>query len=298
MEAKEVIEQASSVLRNMEGDVFEQLTVHKPSSMFEALNMFKITSKISSLVGNLFEIDGAEVLAAHPQLGSLGKWIRQDPDFPDVLLNWGQQVKPGFEVKAWYPLSTEITGRFKDSQNEFEHDQTYVAMFAWLPERLLWGKPKILKIAIVSGRSIAAARDNHYHNPPDYLVIEPRDTSSRTRNLQQSNTSGYKWQSGDFAEAQQLVNSWGTDGGVYKPTPEYQELLSELQSKYRYRLDTNYAKMDRVVSAGIEDFKTSVLSMRIEGRTISDWIRIFRSGDERRTAQIFSETFGDEWDLE
>lgn len=45
-----------------------------------------------------------------------------------------------------------------------------------------------------SGRSVAEARDNHYHNPPDYLVIEPEDTTSRTRNLQQTNTNGYKFQ--------------------------------------------------------------------------------------------------------
>jgi len=90
MNANQVVEAASNLLRGMEGHRFEQLTIHKPDSMFEAINMVKITSKVSSLVGNLFEIDAAEMLAAHPVLGKLGPWIRQDPDFPDVLLNWSQ----------------------------------------------------------------------------------------------------------------------------------------------------------------------------------------------------------------
>src|SRR5690606_30999188 len=141
-----------------------------------------------------------------------------------------------------------------------EHDTTHVVLFAWLPERLLFGKPKVLKIAIVSGRSIAAARDSHYHNPPDYIVIEPRDTSSRTRNLQQRNTSGYKWQSGNFEEATKLVESWGGGMTSYDPCEKYQSQLDDLRSKYKYRLDTNYAKMDRVVAAGVESFKTEVLA--------------------------------------
>ena len=121
-----------------------------------------------------------------------GTWIRQDPDFPDVRYRTGAALEAGFEVKAWYPFATEITGRFKDSQNRFAHDQTYVLMFAWVPEHMLYGQPKILDLCIVSARSVAASRDEHYHNPPDYLVIEPLDTSKRTRNLQQTNTSGYK----------------------------------------------------------------------------------------------------------
>ena len=43
-------------------------------------------------------------------------------------------------------------------------------------------------------QGVAQARDKHYHKPPGYLVIEPEDTSLRTINLQQTNTSGYKFQ--------------------------------------------------------------------------------------------------------
>jgi len=124
------------------------------------------------------------------------------------------QAPPGFEIKLWFPLATEMTARFRDSQNHFKHDQTHVLLLAWMPERVIFGKPQIIDVIAASGLSIAKARDEHYHNPPDYLVIEPNDTSTRTRNLQQTNTAGYKWQGtpADFRKAQQLVASWGANG--------------------------------------------------------------------------------------
>jgi hypothetical protein len=291
MEPNEVITVASEFLSGLEGHLFKQVSLHKPTTMFEALNMLKIVSKISALVGNLFEIDAVEALKGHEHLGGLGEWIRQDPDFPDVLLNWEANVKPGFEVKAWYPMSTEITGRFKDSQHAFIEDATHVVLFAWLPEFFLWGSPKIIKIAVVSGRAIAAARDSHYHNPPDYLVVEPHDTSSRQRNLQQRNTEGLKWQSGDIDEARSLVNSWGDEGKIYKPHPDYQELLAELRSRFRYRTDTNYGKMDRVVSAGVEEFKNSVLSFSVAGKTVAEWTRLFRNASDAVIMRELATTF-------
>ncbi len=48
------------------------------------------------------------------------------------------------------------------------------------------------KADAIRKRSIAEARDQHYHKPPDYLVVEPEDTSRRTKNLRQTNTNGYK----------------------------------------------------------------------------------------------------------
>ena len=61
---------------------------------------------------------------------------------------------------------------------------------------------------------MAKARDDHYHNPPDYLVLEPEDTKARTRNLQQTNTNGYKFQgtAAQFQEAQKIVQAWEPQG--------------------------------------------------------------------------------------
>ena len=61
-----------------------------------------------------------EFLNDQPEYQELGEWQRQDPGFPDMIFV-GPTVtpSPGFEIKAWFPLATEITARFKDSQNHF-----------------------------------------------------------------------------------------------------------------------------------------------------------------------------------
>ncbi|MCK5346573.1 MAG: hypothetical protein KAR20_24355, partial [Candidatus Heimdallarchaeota archaeon] len=223
----------------------------------------------------------------------LGKWKRQDPGFPDAIFEGKVDPPPGFEIKAWFPLSTEITARFRDSQNSFSKNNIYVAMLAWLPDKLIYGKPYILDVCVVSGLSVAEDRDNHYHNPPDYLVLEPLDTQSRTKNLQQTNTSGHKWQGSikDFKEAQKIVEGWGNDGKNYKPTPEYQKRLRELTSRYSYRLDTNFAKMDRIVHEDIENFKSKVLSTVVFDKTIREWNRLFSNESKTEIGEIFEEKF-------
>lgn len=280
MHLQDILSRASTILETKSGHRFDQLEIAKPKTQFEALNLLKITSKLSPIIGNLFEIDAVEVLTAAGAFKHGGTWIRQDPGFPDVLCKTGAPVEAGFEVKAWYPFATEITGRFKDSQNRFADDQTHVLIFAWVLDHMLFGKPRLLDMCIVSARSIAIARDSHYHNPPDYLVIEPGDTSKRTRNLQQTNTSGYKFQGtqADMNRARKLMLKWGKGADKYQLTPEYQNLVRELRANFAYRLDTNYAKMDRVVHEGLETFKTKVMNTSVEGRSIAEWSRLFRAG--------------------
>ena len=279
----DVIRIASEHLATLSGHVFDVLTVAKPITPDAAVNLSKVISKLSPLLGNLIEFNTVEFLDGQDEFKGLGTWERQDPGFPDTVFR-GVTPTPGFEIKAWFPLATEITARFKDSQNHFADDNTYVCMLAWLPEHLIYGKPYILDVVVVSGRSVAKSRDDHYHNPPDYLVLEPEDTKARTRNLQQTNTNGYKWQSTDpkaLREAEAIVQSWGPGGKQYQPTPEYQARLRELINRFPYRLDTNYAKMDRIVHRQLEAFKARVHATKVHGMTVREWERLFRCGDER-----------------
>lgn len=256
------------------------LTVSKPISPDAALNLSKIVSKLSPLIGNLIEFNIVEFLNDQPEYQKLGEWQRQDPGFPDTIFVAPEiSPMPGFEIKAWFPLATEITARFKDSQNHFRDDQTNVCMLAWLPDQLIFGKPKIIDVCVVSARSIAEARDHHYHNPPEYIVREPGNTKERTRNLQQTNTNGFRWQgsSAQLREARKLVETWGKDGRAYKPTPQYQKLLDQLANRFPYRGDTNFAKTDRIVHPGIEEFKARVLGTNLHGLTIAQWSRLLRA---------------------
>ena len=282
MNTRQAIDAAAQHLHRLEGHVFDVLNVSKPVSVEAAVNLAKVISKLSPLLGNMIEFNTVEVLNAVESFHRFGKWVRQDPDFPDTILMGSISPTPGFEIKAWFPMATEITARFKDSQNHFTHNNTDVAMLAWLPEHMIYGKPKIIGICIASGKSVTSARDTHYHNPPDYLVLEPEDTRERTRNLQQTNTNGYKFQGNakQLREAEKLVKGWGKGGNIYKPTPEYQAKLRQLFGKFSYRLDTNYAKMDRIQHAGIEEFKDKIGRKQFHGMPVNEWTRILNSEDD------------------
>jgi hypothetical protein len=113
-------------------------------------------------------------------------------------------------------------------------------------------------------------------------VFEPGDTSERTANLQQTNTNGYKLQQDkcSLKNAMAFVENWGPEGKTYSPSPEYQQRLRTLYAEYVYRLDTNYAKMDRIGHIEIEEFKTHVLNKEFNGKTIKEWSSILSSKDE------------------
>ena len=291
---KEAIDCATEHLKELSGHVFDLLTVSKPVTPDAAVNLSKVVSKLSPLLGNLIEFNTVEFLNDKEEFHGTGEWRRQDPGFPDTVFD-GIDPTPGFEIKAWFPLATEITARFKDSQNHFADDNTYVCMLAWLPEHIIFGKPYILDVVVVSGSSVAKARDDHYHNPPDYLVLEPEDTTARTRNLQQTNTNGYKLQSVEraaLAQATDLIKGWGADGRDYKPSPEYQARLRELMGLLPYRLDTNYAKMDRIVHAELEAFKRRVMATKVHGLTIREWERLFRCNDNARIKRELEQRLG------
>lgn len=105
-----------------------------------------------------------------------------------------------------------------------------------------------------------------------------------TSNLQQTNTNGYKLQTDkcDVKSAIEFVEKWGESALEYSPTPEYQQRLRSLYGQFVYRLDTNYAKIDRIEHKEIEKFKTHVLNTDFHGMTIKQWSNIFSSKDEAK----------------
>lgn len=282
MDYTEILATAKHELTALDSHLIDILDIKRPPSLAYAKNLAKVISKLSPLLGNMIEFSTVDLLNEHDWEGN-GQWVRQDPGFPDALFQSETVLpNPGIEIKAWFPFATEITARFKDSVTIFKDNNIEMALIAWLPENVIWGKPQIIDVLVVSGKSVAEARDFHYHKPPDYLVFEPEDTSERTANLQQTNTNGYKLQQDkcDANKAKLVVEGWGDTGKVYSPSPEYQRLLRSLYGDFVYRLDTNYAKIDRIEHAGIEAFKTRVLEREFHGKTIKQWSNILASDND------------------
>lgn len=281
MNYQDILKKAEAHLGKLEGRVLDILDIKKPEDIEYAKHLAKTVSKISPIIGNMIEYVVVQTLNEE-SWGNLGIWKRQDPDFPDAIFDGVIEPRPGIEIKTWFPLATEITARFKDSISQFEHDQTLIAVVAWLPEHLIYGKPKLVDIWVGSAKSLALARDAHYHTPPDYLVFEPEDTSARTRNLQQTNTNGYKFQGSKdlLDQAFREMHLWGEDAFNFNPKSEYQQKIKSLLGKYPYRLDTNFAKIDRINHVGLEEFKTRVLKINLKGKKIIEWSKILNRGDE------------------
>jgi hypothetical protein len=196
--------------------------------------------------------------------------------------------QPGMEIKAWLPLATEITARFRDSQTLLQEYNTKVVVICWLPEFVIAGQPKIVDVFVCHAMDFAKARDTHYHNPPDYIVMEPEDTRLRTRNLQQKNCNGLSFQ-GDalkLQEAQVLVNSWAPDAKAYRTDPNYQARLRELTTRFPYRLDTNFAKIDRIELPSLENFKRSVLKTMYIDQTVQYWVNVIKISEPSALAML------------
>lgn len=278
----DILRLAGDKLKSLKKRNVDVVDILKPEDIEYAVQLSKVVSKLSPLIGNMIEYSIVSMLN-EIQWGVLGKWERQDPGFPDAIFRSEYlEIDPGIEIKAWFPLATEITARFKESVKLFNNNHIDVAIVAWLPDHIIWGKPQIIDTLVVSAKSVAEARDKHYHKPPEYIVFEPEDTAHRTSNLQQTNTNGYKLQEDkcNAVEARQLVQSWGESALNYSPEVEYQKKLQELQSRFNYRLDTNYAKVDRIEHPEIEAFKKNVLSKQLFGCSIKKWFSILSSRDD------------------
>ena len=72
--------------------------------------------------------------------------------------------------------------------------------------------------------------------------------------------------------------------------PEYQAVLRELMGRFPYRLDTNFAKIDRIVLESLEDFKRRTLSTFFIDRTIQNWIKAIRTSEPQALTKLIDPT--------
>lgn len=295
------MDRAQAVLQSLVGESVETLTVNSLSSE-DAPFLAQIVSKLSPMIGNLLERRIIQVLAEEAENGY--SWIRQDPGFPDAALvdPAGDKTDSGFEVKAWYAFSTELTGRFRESRNLLAGKDVRLVVVAWAMSHLVYGTPQILGVISIPADEVAKSRDDHYFVPPKYLTVEPNDTTERTRNLQQSNVSGYRFQETND-DALERAETWARERGLAAIEPHTlaaQELVSKLMSDFNYRLDTNFAKIDRIDNAEIETFKSAIMDAAFREKKISDWTKLLRdlnadsdSPAYEQASQIIKDVYGE-----
>ncbi|MEO1378267.1 MAG: hypothetical protein AAFW70_29145 [Cyanobacteria bacterium J06635_10] len=58
---------------------------------------------------------------------------------------------------------------------------------------------------------------------------------------------------------------------------------------FPYRLDTNFAKIDRIIHPEIEDFKQKIVEMNIHDMSIRQWTKLLSSKNAENIKRIFKE---------
>lgn len=273
----QVFAAAAGTLQAMVGATLDAITVRSidPS---EARLLGDNVSKVSPLTSTLLEHRTVTDLAAATEGGRF-EIERQDPGFPDAgVYENGLPTGHGIEVKAHNVLASEITGRFRASQAALAGRQIYVALVAWVMDHIFFGSPHILDVQLVDAMSIARARDAHYNRPPGYVVSEPEDNTGRRMSAQLRNVEGHVLQTHtdeDLARVRVIMDALLAKADLGDPQQaETAELTTYLRRNLSYRLDTNFAKVDRVNHPQIEDFKARNLTREYRGRTISSWRQV------------------------
>lgn len=70
-------------MHSFEGRILDVLTITRPGSLEYAIQLVKIISKLSPLIGNMIEFSTVDLLNEYDWKNE-GRWVRQDPGFPDA----------------------------------------------------------------------------------------------------------------------------------------------------------------------------------------------------------------------
>lgn len=81
---KDVLKDASRTICHISGRILDIVDIKKPSTIEYAVQLSKVISKLSPLIGNMIEFSTVDLLNSKNS-NRYGKWMRQDPGFPDAL---------------------------------------------------------------------------------------------------------------------------------------------------------------------------------------------------------------------
>lgn len=268
------LDRVAGVVAGLRAHPVDLLSVKSLGPDVDALLIARNISKLSPFVSTQIENIAIKVLSDVPSADGLD-WVRQDPGFPDAGLRYlGVPTGHGIEAKAWYVCGTEITARFRASQVLLKDRRVYLLLVAWIMSKVLFGQPTVLDFLLVDAGDVARVRDEHYHAPPNYLVIEPQDTTTRAANLQQANVMGFIVQTREESVLQPMRVLIDRHEPPY--TDWSRSISHVLRQNLPYREETNFGKIDRIAHPEIEAFKARVLATNYLGRTVTQWAALLR----------------------
>lgn len=284
-ELLQTIESSRATLATLVGTTLDAVAVRSnvPS---EAPLLGANVSKLSPLTSTLLESRAVLDLAVATEGGRF-QIERQDPGFPDagVFLD-GLATGHGLEIKAYNVLATEITARFRASQLALVNKNIHVVLICWVMDRVIHGQPLILDVQFIEAMSLAKARDAHYNRPPNYVVSPPDDNRGRIGSMLLRNVEGHVLQPSTTAESLGRVRviQEALLQGAALGEPHHEvtaELTRHLRANLTYRLDTNFAKLDRIQHHEVESAKARNLGRLYLGRTFADWRAVLRGMTSR-----------------
>ena len=131
MDAKQVVKIAGTHLRSLSGHRFNVLALAKPVSPDAALNLAKVISKLSPLLGNLIEFNTVEFLNGKAEFKGIGRWTRQDPDFPERRLRRRGETNPWHGDKGMVPACDRDYGKIsRESESLHRRSDRYERLHA------------------------------------------------------------------------------------------------------------------------------------------------------------------------
>ena len=196
--------------------------------------------------------------------------------------NW---VWPGVEIKAWCPFATEMSGRMMKGQSIMQDYPDQLLLVAWLPTNLLYGDPQVIGTWVGDGLEMAKSRDNHWHDPPASLILEPDFSPTREAHKQHTNVDRYLWNDDEskLEEAKEMAEEKGLIDGPYSHDREYQRKVRELHNSFIYKKGANnFRKLNRLHHEPLNRFPDRIRkNTTIEGKQLDEWNRHLVKGETK-----------------
>ena len=271
----------------LDGETIDVLTVNRCKEE-SVIPFLKNMSKLSSLISVEIESMALNRVSNYygNELPQNVEWMLNErvagEKYPDLALtdltfdppsNW---VWPGVEIKAWCPFATEITGRMKKGQSIMEQYPDKLLLVAWVPENLLYGKPKVVGTWLGDGSDMAESRDDYWFNAPKSIILEPDFSPERDPSEQHTNVDRFLWDDDNskLDEARELARELGISNSNYSYDEEFQRRVRRLYSEYNYNHGTNFRKLARLHYDPLDNFPDNLReSTYIEGKSLQEWDR-------------------------